>query len=205
MLDKYKILLWDFDGVIMDSNPVRTYGFEEILKDYPEKQVDELIAFHKQNGGLPRYDKFRYFFENIRGEHVSDAEIARLSAQFSEIMLDRLMDKSLLIPDSVDFIKANYRKFTMHIVSDSDQAELRKVCDYQGLTQYFVSIVGSPILKPQLVKQLMLDYSYQKAESAFIGDSINDHDAAITNGIDFFGYNNAALQKLTGSYIKNFR
>ena len=204
MLDKYKVLLWDFDGVILDSNPVRTYGFEEVLKGYPQQQVDVLMVFHKQNGGLPRYDKFRYFFEKIRGEQVSDAEIASLSARFSEIMLDRLMDRSLLIPDSVDFIKANHTKFIMHIVSGSDQAELRKVCDYQCLTQYFVSVVGSPVLKPQLVKQLLHDYGYQKIEVAFIGDSVNDYDAAVANNIDFYGYNNTRLLKLSGSYINNF-
>ena len=202
MLDKYKVLLWDFDGVIMDSNPVRTYGFEEVLKGYPAEQLNELITYHKQNGGLPRYDKFRYFFEKIRDEQVSDAEIARLSARFSEIMLNKLMDRSLLIPDSVNFIKANYKKFIMHIVSGSDQTELRKVCDYLDLTQYFVSIVGSPVLKPVLTKQILKTYNYNKYEVAFIGDSVNDYAAAVENGIDFYGYNNKRLLNLSKLYIK---
>jgi HAD superfamily hydrolase (TIGR01549 family) len=188
----------------MDSNPVRTYGFEEVLKGYPQQQVDELIAFHKQNGGLPRYDKFRYFFEKIRGEQVNEEKIARLSARFSELMLARLMDSSLLIPDSVAFIKANYKKFIMHIVSGSDQAELRAVCAYLNLTQYFISIVGSPILKPKLVKQLLYDYCYTSTEVAFIGDSANDYDAALNNNIDFYGYNNASLMALSGLYINKF-
>jgi len=202
ILNKYKILLWDFDGVIMDSNPVRTYGFEEVLKGYPAEQLNELISYHKQNGGLPRYDKFRYFFEKIRDEQVSDAEIARLSARFSEIMLNKLMDRSLLIPDSVNFIKANYKKFIMHIVSGSDQTELRKVCDYLDLTQYFVSIVGSPVLKPVLTKQILKTYNYNKYEVAFIGDSVNDYTAAVENGIDFYGYNNKRLLNLSKLYIK---
>ena len=204
ILDKYQVLLWDFDGVIMDSNPIRTQGFEEVLKGYPQQQVDELMIFHKQNGGLPRYDKFRYFFEKIRGEQVNEQLIASLSARFSEIMLNKLMDSSLLIPDSVAFIKANYKKFIMHIVSGSDQTELRSVCAYLGLTQYFVSIVGSPVLKPQLVKQLLHGYGYKTGNVALIGDSVNDHDAAVSNNIDFYGYNNAALLKLSGSYINKF-
>ena len=114
------------------------------------------------------------------------------------------MDSSLLIPDSVAFIKANYKKFIMHIVSGSDQTELRSVCTYLNLTQYFVSIVGSPILKPQLVKQLLHDYSYKIGNVALIGDSINDYDAAVNNNIDFYGYNNAALLKLSASYINKF-
>lgn len=202
MLNKYKVLLWDFDGVIMDSNPVRTYGFQEVLKEYPADQLNELITYHKQNGGLPRYDKFRYFFEKIRGEQVSSQEIARLSARFSEIMLARLLDPSLLIPDSVAFIKANYKNFMMHVVSGSDQTELRVICDHLDLTQYFVSIVGSPVLKPRLTGQILKTYNYNKYEVAFIGDSVNDYDAAVENGIDFWGYNNKRLLNLSKLYIK---
>jgi phosphoglycolate phosphatase-like HAD superfamily hydrolase len=204
MLDKYKVLLWDFDGVIMDSNPVRTYGFEEVLKGYPAEQLNELITYHMQNGGLPRYDKFRYFFEKIRGEQVSEQEIARLSARFSEIMLGRLLDRSLLIPDSVAFIKANYTNFIMHIVSGSDQTELRTICAHLGLTQYFVSVVGSPVLKPLLTRQILQTYNYNKCEVAFIGDSVNDYNAAVENGIDFYGYNNKRLLNLSKLYIKKF-
>ena len=204
MFDKYKVLLWDFDGVIMDSNPVRTLGFEEVLKQYPTEQVKQLIAFHKQNGGLPRYDKFRYFFEKIRGEQVSNEEINRLSAQFSDIMMSLLLNEALLIPDSLAFIKANYQKFAMHVVSGSDQTELRKICAHFRLDQYFISIVGSPVLKPKLVKQLLQQYSYTPGEAAFIGDSINDYDAAAENAIDFFGYNNSSLLNQSVLYIKKF-
>jgi HAD superfamily hydrolase (TIGR01549 family) len=203
-LDKYKVLLWDFDGVIMDSNPVRTHGFGEVLKSYPARQVEELIKYHKQNGGLPRYEKFRYFFKNIRHEQVDEEAIKHLSKQFTDIMLKKLMDPSLLINDAVSFIKANYKSFIMHIVSGSDQIELRKVCDALGLSSYFVSIVGSPILKPELVKQVLQQYSYNKNEVAFIGDSINDYDAALNNQVDFYGYNNEDIRHLSGNYIEKF-
>jgi HAD superfamily hydrolase (TIGR01549 family) len=204
MLDTYKVLLWDFDGVIMDSNPVRTYGFEKVLKNYPPNQVGELITYHKQNGGLPRYDKFRYFFAKIRGEQPDEKEIAALSTRFSEIMLKKLFDRSLLIPDTVSFIKANYTKFKMHIVSGSDQTELRKICDHLGLSNYFISITGSPTLKPELTRQVLEAYNYNNKEVAFIGDSINDHDAAAKNGIDFCGYNNKELLSQSKLYIEKF-
>lgn len=204
MLDKYKILLWDFDGVIMDSNPVRTYGFEEVLKDYPPEQVSKLITYHKLNGGLPRYDKFRYFFETIRGERVTAAEINQLSARFSKIMLEKLLDESLLIPDSVSFIKANYQKFVMHVISGSDQTELRTICDHLNLSKYFASVVGSPTLKPELTRQVLQTYNYNSRETAFIGDSVNDYDAAVENGIDFYGYNNKSLLNLSKLYIEIF-
>ena len=61
-----KIIFWDFDGVILNSNKVRDSGFEIVLKDFPKNQVELLLNYHRQNGGLSRYVKFRYFFEVIR-------------------------------------------------------------------------------------------------------------------------------------------
>ena len=49
----------------MDSNAVRDRGFKEVLNGYPENEVDALMTFHQDNGGLSRYVKFRYFFEVI--------------------------------------------------------------------------------------------------------------------------------------------
>lgn len=82
-LKNKKNIFWDFDGVLMDSMPVRNKGFELVLKDYPEEQVQELMAFHLKNGGLSRYVKFRYFFEEIRKETISEDEVSIWASKFS--------------------------------------------------------------------------------------------------------------------------
>lgn len=64
-------IIWDFDGVIVESNHIREKGFRKVLESFPENQVEELLVFHNNNGGLSRYVKFRYFFENIRKEEIS--------------------------------------------------------------------------------------------------------------------------------------
>ena len=81
-----KVIFWDFDGVLMDSNAVRDLGFERVLSAFPKEQVDQLLAFHQANGGLSRYVKFRYFFENIRGEPITEEEILVWAERFSGIM-----------------------------------------------------------------------------------------------------------------------
>jgi beta-phosphoglucomutase-like phosphatase (HAD superfamily) len=53
-LENYKVLLWDFDGVMMDSMPVRELGFRQVLERFPKDQVDELLQFHRKNGGWSR-------------------------------------------------------------------------------------------------------------------------------------------------------
>ncbi|MET4141858.1 HAD-IA family hydrolase [Pedobacter sp. UYP1] len=205
MLSKYKVILWDFDGVIMDSMPIRSKGFELVLAQYPKEQVDELMAYHELNGGLSRYVKFRYFFEQIRKETITEAQVLELAAQFSEIMLSLLLDEKLLITDSVEFIKANWQKFQMHIVSGSDGKELKMINDELGLSTYFKTISGSPTPKKQLVENVLTANQYDKNEVVLIGDSINDYDAALFNNISFTGYNNPELKRLSENYITQFK
>lgn len=204
MLDKYKVIFWDFDGVIMDSMPIRGMGFEKVLADYPAEQVAELMAYHEQNGGLSRYHKFRYFFNTIRGEEITEEQVLKLADSFSEIMLSLLINDEFLINDSVAFIRNNWDKFEMHVVSGSDGNELRKITAELDLAKYFKSVNGSPTPKKQIVKDLLEQYNYDKATVALIGDSKNDHEAAVVNGIDFIGYNNLKMSELTPIYIHQF-
>lgn len=193
MLDKFKVILWDFDGVLMDSNSVRDMGFETVLANYPKKQVEVLMQYHKANGGLSRYVKFRYFFEEILKKPVTEEMIETMAKAFSDIMRKYLTNTDLLIKDSMNFVRHNHEKFLMHIVSGSDQQELRYFCQELGISIYFLSINGSPTPKKQLVLNILTNYKYNKTEVVLIGDSINDYDAAIENNISFAAYNNSAL------------
>jgi len=204
MLEQYKVILWDFDGVIMDSMPIRSNGFGAVLKDYPQEQVQELMDFHNLNGGLSRYVKFRYFFETIRGESITEEGVQALANSFSEIMLASLINEDLLIKDAVRFIETNWQKYEMHIVSGSDGVELNKICNALDLNLYFKTINGSPTPKKELVKKVIEQYKYNKTDVVLIGDSINDLEAAEVNNISFIGYNNTSLIADESNYITSF-
>ena len=120
-------------------------------------------------------------------------------------MKQELTNPQNLIIDSVNFIKENYKKYSFHIVSGSDQTELRFLCKKLGLESYFISIHGSPTPKTELVKNLLKHYDYKKENTCLIGDSINDYEAATANNISFYGYNNKKLKETEKSYIDDFK
>ena len=199
-----KVILWDFDGVLMDSMPVRDRGFELVLKEFPSQEIEQLLKFHRANGGLSRYVKFRYFFEEIRKTSISQKEIAAWASKFSEVMKTKLRDKALLINDSLEFVESNSSLMSMHIVSGSDQAELRYLCQELNISSHFLSINGSPTPKKELVSEILEAYGYNKDDVVLVGDSINDFEAAQANGINFIGYNNEDLKKISPFYIEKF-
>jgi phosphoglycolate phosphatase-like HAD superfamily hydrolase len=188
-----KVILWDFDGVLMNSNAVRDLGFEKVLHEFKPEQIDALLDFHRANGGLSRYVKFRYFFEKILQQEVSEEVVLEYANRFSGIMKELLVNPSLLIDETLQFVKANFDKYPMHIVSGSDGNELRYLCQMMGINHYFVSIEGSPTPKNHLVADLLARYGYEISECVLIGDSINDFEAAKVNKIHFMSYNNPEL------------
>ncbi|NOR68333.1 MAG: HAD-IA family hydrolase [Methylomarinum sp.] len=197
-----KVILWDFDGVLLNSNSVRDYGFTEVLKEFPVDQVAELMTFHQKNGGLSRYVKFRFFFENIRKEPVSEREVQEYATKYSDIMRKHLNNKDLLIKETNENIRKFHHTIMMHIVSGSDQEELRYLCNKLGLKNFFKSIYGSPRAKIDLVKMLIESNQYNKSQCVLIGDSYNDYEAAKNNNIKFVAYNNPALEHLSDFIIK---
>ena len=73
------------------------------------------------------------------------------------------------------------------------------------LNTFFNSINGSPEIKKNIVGRIILENNYIPKETCLIGDSVNDYEAALYNGIQFFGYNNLKLKSIKKSnYIDNF-
>jgi phosphoglycolate phosphatase-like HAD superfamily hydrolase len=204
MFDHIQTILWDFDGVILDSVQIRNEGYWHVLKKYPEAEVKKLIEFQNENGGLSRYVKFRYFYEEILGKEISDKKVNEFAEEFSVYMKKKLADPNLLITDTTDFIRANQGAFSMHIVSGSDQSELRYLCRELKIDTCFKSIFGSPTPKITLVENIMNTEKYHPDHTALIGDSINDYDAAVKNNITFYGYNNPRLKTRGDGYINRF-
>lgn len=199
-----KNILFDFDGVILDSMHVREVGFREIFKAYQNDIIDELVHYHNDNGGLSRFVKIRYFFETLLGIPVSDDEVDKYATEFSQIMCRELVKESYQITETVNFIKNNYNKYRLFIVSGSEQNELRYLCSKQGIDTYFINILGSPTEKSELVRTLIQEEGCTEIDTILIGDSRNDYDAAVKNKIPFYGFNAPHLEYLSKHYLINY-
>lgn len=200
-----RTILWDFDGVIVDSMKIKGDGFAELFKEYDKKAVKKLEEYHYANGGMSRFEKIKYFFHQILQKNISENEVVELADAFATIIEKKLFDVSNLIPKTLKFIEDNHKKYDFHIVSGAEHDELNSLCKHFKIDKYFLSINGSPTKKEVLVKNILEKNNYKKDEAILIGDSINDYKAAVENNITFYGYNNINLKQLVqANYIENF-
>jgi len=198
-----KNIIFDFDGVILDSIPIKTEAFRKLFSSFSEDKVNELVEFHIQNGGMSRFKKIEYFFTQILNQNITNEDILKYAEMYSQITKEELAQKKYLIEDSLQFIQKNYKNYNMHIASGADEKDLKYICEKLELNKYFLSINGSPKVKSEIVKDILEKNNYKKEESILIGDSINDYEASLSNEIEFYGYNNQELQK-QHKYITQF-
>jgi phosphoglycolate phosphatase-like HAD superfamily hydrolase len=200
-----KNIIFDFDGVILDSMPIRSDGFRKIFTKYEHSLVEELITYHNLNGGLSRFIKIRYFYKELLNKDIIEDKVNEYASEYSDYMRKHLLSPELIINETLDFIKENHKDINMTVASGSEQKELRHINKSLELDKYFKLILGSPTPKNENVRDTIEELSFKKDETILIGDSINDYDAAKINGIRFFGYNNISLKECSDFYIDSFK
>ena len=199
-----KNIIFDFDGVIIDSMSIRADGVREVFCNYDKNLVEEFVEYYKYNAGLSKFSKIKYFYNSILKKNISEEKVNEYSDQLSKIMKKKLILKEVLIKDTVDFIKCNYKKYNMSIASGSEEKELNYLCEQLEIKKYFRGIYGAPLHKNDIVKNIIKNNNYNLEETILIGDSINDFDAAKVNNIGFYGFNNESLKNKSDIYIDSY-
>ena len=202
LLGHASTLIFDFDGVILDSNHIKEEGFRQLFIEYGEDKAQQIVQYHRDNGGLSRYHKIRYFFTEVLGRSVPDEEVERLANRFSAITMGLLKDRTLRIEDTLGYIESVHQKKSVFIASASDEKDLLALCRYHGIEEWFKGIYGSPKSKESIVNDI-LEKGRAVSDCVLIGDSFNDLNAAQANGVAFIGYNNPALSH-NHPYIRCF-
>lgn len=178
-----KTIVFDFDGVIIESADIKTEAFRKLFSNYPDK-VDKIVQYHSSNMGISRYLKFKYFYENILKEHYSEEIGIALGKIFSELVLEEIL-KAPFVAGMEEFLEGYYKRYLMFIVSGTPEVELLDITKSRGLERYFQGIFGSPRSKSEILNDIMKKHHLNKSEVVFIGDAESDMNAADKIGIFF--------------------
>lgn len=178
-----KAIIFDFDGVIAESVDVKTEAFKELFK-YRSDIVDDVEKFHLENGGMSRYDKFRYIYKNLLKEPLSDELFNELCEKFHVLVVDKVVEAPF-VPGAQEVLDIWEGAYTMYIVSGTPQEEMDEVVRRRKLGRYFSAVLGSPASKTDLINGILKDKGYKPEEVLFIGDSKNDLNAAKDTGVTF--------------------
>jgi HAD superfamily hydrolase (TIGR01549 family) len=177
-------LILDFDGVIVESIPMKTAAFRKVFSFASPKQLEEIIAFHLDNGGMPRYDKFRHIYANILHEELTPDQEERLAAEYSGLTFDAMLTVPY-VEGAEELLRVCSRRLPLYIVSATPEPEMQEIARRRDLTQYFVRIYGSPKTKAECIQEILDETGASPGEALFVGDAPNDWEAAHETGVRF--------------------
>jgi phosphoglycolate phosphatase-like HAD superfamily hydrolase len=184
--ESFATLVFDCDGVILDSNKVKTQAFYNAALPYGEPAAQALVDYHVANGGISRYRKFEYFLETLVTSHaagISGPDLQSLLNAYATSVRHGLL--TCAVAAGLAELRAATRDVRWLIVSGGDQAELREVFEERGLAQMFDGgIFGSPDSKDEILSKQLANGNI-RPKALFIGDSRYDHIASTAAGLDF--------------------
>ncbi|WP_323751846.1 HAD-IA family hydrolase [Marinobacter sp.] len=180
----YKTWVFDCDGVVLNSNRIKTDAFYRAAEPYGEKYAQQLVDYHVQNGGVSRYIKFQNFLTNIVGRRACDKEeLDHLLSAYADYVEQGLL--SCPIAPDLERLRNLTPETKWLIVSGGDQEELRSVFRRRGLDDLFDGgIYGSPANKDEILASLKHE-NVILDPAVFVGDSQYDIEAAKRAGLDF--------------------
>lgn len=182
-LSAYRSIVFDCDGVILDSNRVKTDAFYNTTLPYGEKAAAAMVDYHVRNGGISRYRKFAYFLEHLAPAGVPGPDLQALLAAYATEVKTGLL--ACEVTEGLEAFREHTGGTRWMVASGGDQAELRELFEARGLIGWFDGgIFGSPDAKEEIVRRELANGNI-RMPALFIGDSQYDHQVAQENGLDF--------------------
>ena len=190
-LKSYKSIVFDCDGVVLDSNIVKTEAYFRTAKNLgaTDKQAQALVDYHVRLGGISRYHKFDYYLREILHKPATKEAIQALLDEFGRELEVGLMACEIA-PGLLELRNATPNA-KWSILSGGDQQELRTLFASRSLSSgeslgslFDGGIFGSPDNKDEVFAREKANGNLQ-FPALFLGDSKYDFEAAMTAGLDF--------------------
>jgi len=178
MVNKIKLIIFDYDGVIVDSFPTIHKAYQSVCKKLGKRCPSKFSDFRKIYGMSLKdlYNNLGFLTEEERKKvrELSDEEILKQEPKFFHKI------------DEV--IKVLGKEYKLILVSFNSQKEIERKLGTLGVKEHFDKVIGSNpsefIKKSDMLKKLISDSRLNPEEIILIGDRINDYYDAKEAGIN---------------------
>ena len=180
------LVVFDCDGVILESVDVKTLAFGQIVEQHGAEAVSRMTEYHLAHGGVSRIRKFEWFYDEVLGRKITENELQALSCKFRQLAFEGVM-RSPMVPGIMETLESLHGRLPMYVASGTPKDELVQVLDARNLTRFFNGVYGTPPEKSELLRRIIEKAGIAPNDTLMVGDSSTDLDAALFCGSRFFG------------------
>ena len=183
----WQAIIFDFDGVVVESGKIKTQAFAELYRAYGDDIVAAVVQFHTQNGGMSRYRKFRHFQQHFLNQPpLTEEEEKQLDIRFSELVVEAVIAAEA-VPGAIELIRQQSQKIPLFVASGTPEVELKVIVERRGLAPYFTAVRGAPALKKTIIAEILSAHNLKPEAVLMIGDAMADLEGAQANNTAFLG------------------
>ena len=193
MLDKYKVVIFDWDGTIMDSishivHCVQKAATFNALPVPDEQSIRNIIGLSLPEAFQTLYGKgkeaeFEDFRENYKAQYIKDDDVSLPLFDYLETLLTSLCNQNI----------------KLSVATGKGRRGLDNAMHRSGLAEFFsysrTSDEAQSKPSPDMLLQTSRYFNVQPDECIMIGDSIHDLNMANNAGMDSIGVSFGAHSK----------
>jgi phosphoglycolate phosphatase-like HAD superfamily hydrolase len=184
-IEKYKTIVFDCDGVVLDSNITKIDSYFRTAKKLgaTDVQAQALVDHHVEFGGISRYPKFVWYIEEVLKQEATKELVQEYLEAFSLAVTKGLL--RCKIADGLHELRVANPDTKWLVVSGGDQQEIRDLFDKREIAALFYSgLFGSPDNKDTILTR-EIENGNITFPALFIGDSKYDYQSSTRAGLDF--------------------
>ena len=179
-----KAVIFDFDGVLVESVDIKTKAFAGLFEHEGEDIVKKVISYHLNNAGVSRYEKFRYIYKEILKRFLSDEEFEMLCKKFAGGVMGGVI-KAPYVEGAKEFLGEYFQDYKCFIVSATPQEEIEEIIQKRHIRHFFKAVYGAPAKKNDAVKTILVKENIDPCNAVYVGDAMIDYLAAKENRVAF--------------------
>lgn len=179
-----RAVIFDFDGVLVESNDIKTRAFAALFRPFPEHH-DEMMAYHHTHVSASRVAKIDYFVASCLGRPEDDRLRASLEAEFSRLTVD-LVSNCQAVAGAEALLANLSGRIPLYLASVTPQTDLETILTRRSLRRIFRGVYGCPPwTKPDAMRDVLRREGILPQDAVLIGDSEGDRRAAVEVGVNF--------------------
>jgi len=171
---KYRALLFDWSGTLVDDLPPTLYATNAVLAKY------EVPAMGREEFR----ERFRLPYPEFYEEVLPGVPLGDLEDIFRNAFNDSPEGVSVL-PHAREMLEwCRSQEIRCFVLSSMDVGIFTEQAEAFGLIEYFEGIYAGVIDKRQRIGKILEENGLEKETTAFLGDMVHDVEAAKHGGVD---------------------
>jgi phosphoglycolate phosphatase-like HAD superfamily hydrolase len=185
-------VVFDFDGVLVDSNAVKRRAYRDIFADAPESKavVDAVLQSDTEDD---RFGVIRAILRGLNREGNTTAEQDLLVAEYGErynTICEEHAATCAEVRGASSALPRLAKSHALYIISATPEVPLRRIVKRRDWSRYFREVLGRPRTKGENLARVIRREGVRGQRIVFVGDGRRDLDAAREAGCRFVGVRN---------------